>query len=132
MKKYPHLSVEDTKIWNRFVEKYPNYYDAVSYDVRVGEGGKVEEQEIEAMKKDWKDLTRKRVDVIGYRNNDVDIIEIKPNASSWAIGQVMMYDKLFRLNKNVKGNVNKVIITDREINDTRKVCDALNIKLIVV
>ena len=39
--KYPHLIGEDTEVWTRFIKKFPDKFETVDYDVKVGQGAKI-------------------------------------------------------------------------------------------
>jgi len=96
-RKYPHMVGDETKVWNRFVVKFPKRFDTVDYDFRVGEGMPYQE--------DWEDnirrmvtaITQKRIDVVGWNGDRPTIIEVKVRAGLSALGQVLGYAALFRI-----------------------------------
>ncbi|MBA7520713.1 hypothetical protein ES705_12809 [subsurface metagenome] len=94
--KYPHLLGEDKEVWTRFVVKFPNRFDTVDYDVHVGTGiipaGEVDIKTTEQ----WKDLTRKRIDVLGWKGKFAQIIEVKKRVGLPALGQVLGYRFLYQ------------------------------------
>ena len=130
--KYPHMSVADTSIWNRFLAKYADAYDRVQYDFHVGDPPPFNTlmDDDEDLNQDM--LYRTRIDVIGHNGADVDIIEVKPRAGASAIGQVKGYKTLYERDEQATGRVNTVIITDTETTNMRYLCDAENVKLIIV
>ena len=69
MTNYPHFIGEDKKVWDWFVQKYPNIFYTVDYDVHVGSGIETPEEPESKPAQQWKDLTRKRIDVIGWKND---------------------------------------------------------------
>jgi len=93
--KYPHLIGEDTEVWNRFILKYPDKFDTVDYDFKVGRGADTTPIEQQSSKEYWAELTKKRIDVIGYKNNFVTIIEVKKRASLFTLGQILGYKYLY-------------------------------------
>lgn len=93
--KYPHLIGEDTEVWNRFILKYPDMFDTVDYDIKVGLGADTTPIEEQTSKEYWAELTKKRIDVIGYKNNFVTIVEVKKRASLLTLGQVLGYRYLY-------------------------------------
>ena len=127
--KYPHMRKEDILIWERFLFRYPIAYQTVDYDLRVGEGRAVVapiEPEFEA---DLKLLTQKRIDVVGYFADQIDIIEVKPRAAAGAIGQVLSYEHLYREASPATTNLRKVIITDRMDDDSKKVAKEFGVEV---
>lgn len=93
--KYPHLIGEDTEVWNRFILKHPEKFDTVNYDVHIGKGANTEPIPDKTSKKYWADLTKKRIDVVAYKNDFVTIIEVKKRVSLATLGQVLGYKFLF-------------------------------------
>lgn len=93
--KYPHLIGEDTEVWNRFILKYPDIFDTVDYDFKVGRGADTTPINEQSSKEYWAELTKKRIDVIGYKNNFVTIVEVKKRASLFTLGQILGYRYLY-------------------------------------
>ena len=95
MRKYPHLLGEDKEVWDRFIQQYPDKFDTVDYDVHVGIGieplGELDSKPAEQ----WKDLTRKRIDVIGWKGEFATIIEVKKRVGLPTLGQVLGYKFLY-------------------------------------
>jgi hypothetical protein len=94
--KYPHLIGEDKEVWDRFVRKFPDRFDTVDYDVHVGSGIETPEEPESKPAQQWKDLTRKRIDVIGWQQDFATIIEVKKRVGLATLGQVLGYRFLYR------------------------------------
>ena len=122
----------DIAIWNTFIELYPAAYETVMYDLTVGEGvGKVQHDD-PAVIKSWQMLNCRKIDVVGFKGNDVDVIEIKPHAGPSAIGQVIGYMHLYHGYRDPHSNPKPVLITDSYENDMRFLTARTNVRLIVV
>ncbi len=93
--KYPHMIGEDTEVWNRFISKFPDRYDTVDYDIHIGKGVDTTPIRNDADKNYWSQLTKKRIDVIGYKNNITTIIEVKKRATLFTLGQILGYRFLY-------------------------------------
>lgn len=93
--KYPHLIGEDSSVWDRFILKYPEKFDTVDYDVHVGKGADTDIIPRLEEKRYWADLTKKRIDVIAYKDNFVTIIEVKKRVSLATLGQILGYKFLY-------------------------------------
>lgn len=106
------MSVADTEIWNRFLAKYPDEYDRVQYDFHVGDPPPFNPLMDNGEDKNQDLLYKFRIDVIGHKGNDVDLIEVKPNAGPSALGQIRSYKTLYERDEEPTGRVNLVIITD--------------------
>lgn len=94
--KYPHLIGEDKDVWDRFVQKYPNRFDTVDYDVHVGSGIETPEEPESKPAEQWRDLTRKRIDVVAWKGDFATIIEVKKRVGLATLGQVLGYRFLYR------------------------------------
>ena len=93
--KYPHLIGEDTEVWNRFISKYPYKFDTVDYDIKVGKGIETDIVIENEYKDQFRNLTRKRIDVVGYRNDIITIVEVKKRSTLFTLGQILGYHFLF-------------------------------------
>jgi len=132
LSKYPHLMPADVAIWERFLERYTDFYDEVEYDARVGSGIEPSDDWPEEIKRDVHALTQKRIDAVGYTKSEIDIIEIKPRASTSAIGQVLSYRELFVRDRKPALPVRGVIITDTLAPDIEELAEKYEITVIVV
>jgi len=95
MHKYPHLLGEDVPIWNNFIKENPDYFDTVDYDVKVGTGVNAEIINDKKYREFYEDLTKKRIDVVGFLNDFVTIVEIKKRVSLGTLGQILGYKFLY-------------------------------------
>lgn len=130
--KYPHMMPQDIPIWNRYLAQYAQYYTKFVYDFPVGEGSKVPFPIDEKFKADYEHLTKKRIDVVGYKPTAIDIIEIKPRAATTALGQVLTYRTLFIAQENPTQPIKAIVITDSITEDDRKVYTNFGIEIIIV
>lgn len=117
MAHYPHMMVEDTTIWTKFIESKIVDLKRVWYDMRVGMSvlrmgeNPSQEEKIAA------GLTRKRIDVIASVGKDFWVIEVKPQANMYAVGQVLVYTRLFGQEYVTTGNLVPVIVCDNSDED---------------
>lgn len=109
---YRHMTPSHIPLWQEFLKLHGNKYNAFEYDVCVGEGTPPVEGIPEFAKKDWLDLTKKRIDVIGFKPNCIDIIEIKPRAGLSSLGQLLSYKTLFLQTKKITLPVRLVLVTN--------------------
>ncbi|MBU6430899.1 MAG: hypothetical protein KGJ58_01695 [Patescibacteria group bacterium] len=94
--RYPHMKPADVAIWERFIKKFPDEYNSVDYDVAVGTGRRHEGAADVAIVDGFEHLTRKKIDVVGYKEKSTHIIEVKPNAGASALGQAKSYELLYK------------------------------------
>ena len=129
---YPHMMPADVAIWERFIEKKPNAYDNVSYDVKVGSAPEFDTTVNAESGGKAEDLYKKKIDVVGYKGAEIDIIELKPRAGQSALGQVKGYGQLYIRDYSPPEQPNLVLITDVLLPDMDFLAEAENIRLIVV
>jgi hypothetical protein len=86
---------EDKLIWDRFILKFPDRFESVDYDFRVGEGEQLVLPLDENYQRMVKMLTQLRIDVIGWIGDKPTIVEVKPRAVTSALGQLQGYKILF-------------------------------------
>jgi hypothetical protein len=99
-------------LWQEFLKLHGNKYSAFEYDVTVGEGTPPLPDIPEFAKKDWLDLTKKRIDVIGFTPTYLDIIEVKPRAGLSALGQLLSYQTLFLKTRKTSLPIRLVLVTN--------------------
>ena len=95
MIKYPHLLGEDVPVWNRFIDKFPDRFNTVDYDVHVGAGIAAPTDEEPTFDRQFRTLTQKRIDVIGWKNNKPTIVEVKYRVGLDTLGQILGYRALY-------------------------------------
>lgn len=130
--RYPHLMPNDVRIWNIFLEKNPDFFSEVEYDVKVGEGRDYSMYKKDSVREDMEYLSKKRIDVVGYKGNDIYVIELKPKAGLSAIGQVFGMASLFKSTFSPGQSVIAAIITDEEMPDVRSICKEIGVSLLIV
>lgn len=108
--KYPHMFPLDTEVWERFLDKYAKLYNTFVYDCRVGKKTWVFPHWKKEYKRDAHMLSQLRIDVVGFRDTTIDIIEVKPRFSSSAIGQVTTYCECFIEDFEIKRPVRPVVV----------------------
>lgn len=130
--KYPHMFPLDIAIWERFLDRYAGDFTGFSYDIKVGSGTKpvaglgAEYERMQAI------LSKYRIDVVGYRNGNIAIIEVKPEAGTVAIGQIETYTRLYQRDYSPNLSLVGCIVTDRELPDMQYLTKDKKIEYYVV
>ncbi len=130
--KYPHLIGEDKEVWDRFVKEYPGKFDTVDYDVHVGSGIQPPEDLEPKPAQQWKNLTMKRIDVVGWKNDFATLIEVKKRVGLPALGQALGYRFLYRLQWPKTNLSPSLIICSQIYHDDRMVLQHYGIGYVVV
>ena len=132
LRKYPHMIGEDSDVWTRFITKFPSHFDTVDYDVRVGKGSLTKPLEEEDYRNYWSQLTKKRIDVVGYKDVFVTLIEVKKRASLFTLGQVLGYKFLYQREHSDVPLIQTLIICSSITPDDVDILNHYGIKYFVV
>ena len=94
-RKYPHLLGQDYIIWDRFIMLNPGKFDSVDYDLHVGSGILPPVDSPTSDDEQWQSLTQKRIDVIGWKDEQPTIVEVKYRVTLETLGQLLGYEVLY-------------------------------------
>lgn len=89
--KYPHMLDVDKPVWDLFLDRNPNLFQRLYYDVRLGGVYPGPEYGDEKMRKMFYDNTAKRMDALGELEEEIWIIEVATRPGLRAIGQLQTY-----------------------------------------
>lgn len=128
--KYPHMMPLDVAIWERFIDANPNFFDSVDYDVALGSKPLFDVTVNTETGGEATRLYQKKIDVVGYKDKNIYIVEIKPQASLAALGQAKSYEILYRnfIDPDIK--TIPTILTDRVATDLPMIAFEMGIKLL--
>lgn len=129
---YSNLRPEDRDIWDRYIDRYPDAYVDVIYNLHVGKGAPIPEGTDASAAASFTALTQYKIDVVGFTKTGVDIIELKPRAGASALGQLLMYTALYHRDVDPTATPRPVIITDAIRPDLPAIAEKLGVKIIAV
>jgi len=128
----PHMSAQDFNIWQRWIpfhfQDFTNFY----FDAAVGDGAIPPPGGTDKMRAAWTRITQKRIDAIGIRKDAAWILEVRASAGSSALGALLTYDYLLKLNNPFSLPIRLALITDHSDDDFRKVLRAYNVQIFEV
>lgn len=129
---YPHMKPRDVAIWERFIDQNPKRYNSCQYDFHVGDAPHFSTLYDDDTDKNQDALYRLKIDVVGFADDYIDIVEIKPDAGASTIGQVKAYRTLYVRDEEPQLPVQMTIITDKERPNMAFLCKAEGVRLVVV
>ena len=129
---YPHMKPRDIEIWERFIDAFPTAYDKCQYDFHIGDHPDFAMLDDDEAARKMGALYQLKIDVLGYKSDHIDLIEVKPSAGSSAIGQVMSYVQLYLRDAKPTLPVRPVIVTNEEKLNMRFLCEQNGVRLVVV
>lgn len=100
-------------IWNAFLDRYGQGWEAFAYDVRVGPGsGAARDADLQTQAV-FETLTKLRIDAVGYREGEITVFEVKPYAGISTVGQLVGYRALYIEDFRPGEPVRVAVVTDR-------------------
>lgn len=88
---YPHMAKRDVAVWRRWLALHEMAFLAFSYDVALGGRRLQLEGADEATLLGWQYSTALKIDAVGWQGNQVWIIEVRPDATTSALGAALTY-----------------------------------------
>jgi len=95
MKRYPHLTMDESEVWDRFLKAAKEEIRSVYYDVWVGGPKKGLAGPAQQLTMLEKGTLCKRIDVVCQVKEKWWVCEIKPFGNYVALGQVLYYVQAF-------------------------------------
>jgi len=86
-----HMLPHDVEIWRRFLSQYEDDFEEFKYDVLCGPKVRLEDPDMPWLGDFSERALSLRIDVLGFKEDEVWLIEVKPNAGLSALGQLMAY-----------------------------------------
>lgn len=129
LRKYPHMRPADIFIWESFLDTKPWPGATVQYDVHVGTPAEpLYDLPPEYLRMIYA-LSTKRIDVVVTLPPNLHIVELKPAASTSAIGQALCYTELYRRQFKPPIDLIPTIVTNTAHADTPYLCNLFQIAL---
>lgn len=129
---YPHMKPRDIEIWERFIAKFPDAYEKCQYDFAIGDIPDFMENASSPEGQAMRELYKLKIDVLGYKGDTIDIIEVKPDASASSIGQLLGYVKLYQRDMNPTAKLRPVIVTSSLRSNMEYLSESQGVELIIV
>jgi hypothetical protein len=122
----------DVALWERFMQQFPNMYDFVQYDVPVGQVPSHALDPVSNTGRTAEMLYKRKIDVVAFKGEQIDIIELKPSAGLSAIGQVNGYRTLYMRDYSPPVTPKAIIVTDSVDPDAGVIAHEQGVMLVVV
>jgi len=132
---YPHMLPPEVEVWDRYLDEHKDEYVKFEYDVHVGKPPPREVIEKYPLQVQAAILASYlfRIDAVGYlRAGGIEIIEVKEFASTTAIGQVLLYNYLYKRDFKPRQIIKMRIVTNRTTQDIVEFCKVNNIAITVL
>lgn len=93
----PQMLPEDRPIWFEYLDKWRPEYKAIYYNLAMTTIGSDDIVAPKAIQDMWLYSISKRIDAIGEKEEEIDIIEVCDRASIRALGQTIIYPELYQI-----------------------------------
>ena len=125
--KYPHMFPKDIAVWERFLDKYGEDYEGFYYDIMCGEESNQFPRWEDPYERDALILSKLRVDAVGVKPNQLDIIEVKPRGNMASIGQILTYVEKYQKEYNPSKPLQAVLVCGEVDPNIVEIADKNNI-----
>jgi hypothetical protein len=129
--RYPQMAKNDMLVWERFLLIHGGEFEAAAYNVALGGVTPAGDELSEADRLMWKYNTAKKIDALLRREGECWLVEVKPTASLSAIGQVVGYTLLAKVDPFTDLPVFPVIVTDGVDPDVQYVANQLGVSVLI-
>lgn len=109
-RRFPHLLKEDIELWEQFLDSPHNIYNRYNYDIQVGFGRDPGPNFPINIREMALNISRRRIDAIGFTNNAITIIEISVFAGLTQLGQLMAYPTLYETTYKITLPIKRLLI----------------------
>lgn len=110
---YPERTDGESSVIRAFLMQHLNDYDSIVFGKRVGQGAAVDPTTSPATQKSTRFSTMLRIDMVGLRGQNPDIIEAKQRLTPASLGQILSY-RLHYLSDNPGSPPPRLIAIGRE------------------
>ena len=126
------MSLRDTPLWHRFLDRYGPDYTHFFYDVALGPGRDPGPRYEDHYRHAWVRLTRLRADALGVQPNAWTLFEVRPAATVGALGHLYAYTHAWSQDPPDNRAVFGVIVTDHILHDLDSMARRLGFRTIVL
>ncbi|RLE08130.1 hypothetical protein DRZ78_01655 [Candidatus Aerophobetes bacterium] len=130
--RHTQLLPEERKLWDAFLRLYGREWDRYEYRVLVGPARPVLPGTAPEFRRMVEEVSRKRIDVIGWKGSEPTIFEVKPFAGSTALGQLLAYRSLWAQDHHWEGKIGLAVVTNDVHPADREVFERFGVRIFLV
>lgn len=127
----PAMPPGDLDLWNI----YKNTVDPTAdlyFNVRVGPPAAHPTDTPDNLAQMWQDLTRRRIDLVIDSDTETRVVELHIDSGPSAVGRLIGYLHDLQTDNPFRHEPTAELVTNRDDDTARRVCDTLGIKFTVV
>jgi len=128
----PHMARRDLALWYRFLDRHGSEYQAIFYDVALGDGTDPGPDQLPEYRFGFIRLTRLRADAIAVRPAGWTLFEVRPAAGAGALGAIVTYRALWEADPPDKRPLEAILITDTIKPELRPIYAGQDVRILLV
>lgn len=109
---FPERTGRETILMRDFLKAHGEEYDRVAFSVRIGEGIAANPEHLPGVQEMTRYNSRMRIDILAWRGDLADIIEVKERVLPAVLGQLIAYRQMF-LEENPGAREPRLIVVGR-------------------
>lgn len=121
LSQYPQLTANESAVARAWLVEHADEYDDVDFSVRLGATVDRDPSWSDSTWKQAQILSQKRIDMVAYKGSEVTIIEVKLRVSLAALGQLLGYATLWRIEHPETTGVNLIAIGNSALVDAHDI-----------
>lgn len=125
-----HMATEDYAIWTMIKQKLLSDAKYMYFDVGLGGAKNIPDEYEPSFVYMWERLNQKRIDVLTDTGSEWHIIELRPRATSTAIGRLLQYLDLWNTERIDSRPAKLILGTDIPDPDVISLAKAVNIEIV--
>lgn len=111
---FPAMTYVESQITRHWIRAHGLEYDKIEFNVRLGEGVNLGEGYSDATRRAALLSSQKRADIVAWRGDRVDLVEVKVRINLGVIGQLLGYETLWNI-EHAKTPVARKIAIGRSV-----------------
>lgn len=129
---FPHMAKRDVEVWTRFLRGHADRFEGFSYDVAIG--GRIIDLPgaTDADRRGWQYSTALKIDALGWRPGEAWIIEVRPEATTSALGAALCYTLVAEREAITERRLIPTIVCESIQLDVRWVCEQVGVQIFEV
>lgn len=129
LRQYPQMTANESQVARAWLVQHADEFDDVDFNVRIGTALELGAGFDDATRRQAAIVTQKRADMVATKGTAVTIVEVKIRVSLAAMGQLLGYDVLYRLDYPQTSSVRLVAIGYDALLDAASLLLAHNISV---
>ncbi len=92
---YPERTGRESVVIRDWLRLHGTEYDRIAFSVRIGTGLDADPEHMDGIQRMTRYNSRMRIDVLAWRGEEPEIIEVKERVTAGVLGQLLGYRQLF-------------------------------------